>query len=230
MLPHYNRKSESPANQHHTTKLGWTHDYNGNQVKLLDPMWIWVRGKFEVINEATLEKIIIEVNDGKHISRRMMKWVFALCAAVFLIVILGIGSLAMSPNGPSFSSIMKAIMNPVLWVAPIAGGVIPLFITRAQRLRKIKNIMLKHGCCPHCGYAINHVPPSADNNHVTTCPECASAWQLDYNNTKTLDSTQNNYGASTHSTQVNKRIVYTLLALTFIIMLAVLLTLLLVKL
>jgi len=49
------------------------------------------------------------------------------------------------------------------------------FMVRAGRHR-IARIVVKHGFCATCGYALAGLAPADDG--CTTCPECGSAWRV----------------------------------------------------
>jgi hypothetical protein len=48
---------------------------------------------------------------------------------------------------------------------------------RRARHKRIRNIMLQHLRCPHCGYDLRLLP-TAPGDGATVCPECGCAWRL----------------------------------------------------
>jgi len=69
--------------------------------------------------------------------------------------------------------LFKGLLMGVLPSLPLP--LLIYFMIRAGRHR-IARIIIKHGFCAACGYALTGLDPADDR--CTICPECGSAWRL----------------------------------------------------
>jgi hypothetical protein len=155
------------------SRAGRARDARGRQVKLLDPVPMYVLGRHHVIERDVLEPICEALEPGV-VSRR--RWILVPILVVGGVLVLVGLSIALEGKA-AWSDLVSTLLNPAIMAAVIGGGVAPWFAARQQRLHRVKHVMLHHGRCPHCGYGLSGVPAAADGN--TVCPECACAWRMD---------------------------------------------------
>lgn len=94
------------------------------------------------------------------------------------LVILGIVAVIAIEGGPAAKDVAWVFTNPAILCAMIGGGVVPFIVAHKQRMQRVREVLLHHRRCPHCGYDLRELPSDSDD-HCTVCPECACAWRLD---------------------------------------------------
>ncbi len=142
---------------------------------MIDPVILHLRRRFNVINEETLTAINDDLEPGS--GRRLglaLYWVpgLLLIVATPIALVCFFGGL----NVPQAMT-KVFVSNPGMWIPIAVAVVIPLALARKERFKKVRRVMLKHCCCPHCGYLLQHLPVDT-LDQATICPECASAWDL----------------------------------------------------
>ncbi|MHC5113914.1 MAG: hypothetical protein ACYTGP_05745 [Planctomycetota bacterium] len=153
-------------------RFGRTRDARGEVVKLLDPIPMYMLRRYDVIDAEPLEKIAEEVEPGAKSRRPLL--IVAVVAGVA--VLAGIALMLMRAGGPSWRDLLSAAANPAILAAVLGGMIAPIVAARQQRIARVRNAMLRHERCPHCGYGLTGVPRGADG--ATVCPECECAWPL----------------------------------------------------
>jgi len=151
-------------------------DARGRVVSLLDPMPLWVLGRDEPIDRATLDAIVEDLGVPPRAGRRML-WFGLAVTGIALVIVAFTLTVEVARGGRAavhdlVSSLV--IMAPIGASAIVGGCIVPILAERKKRFEKLERLMLAHGRCPHCGFGIGGVPPAEDG--AVVCPECASAW------------------------------------------------------
>ena len=156
-----------------TPKTGQTRDARGRTVKLLDPIPIYMLGRNDVMNPETLEAVVAELDPGLAAtgqlrSRRRLMIIVAASIIVLGVIIMG----AIIATGDK--SALRTLKQPYFYLPIFAGAIVPYIATRAERMKKLRQVMLAHHACPHCGYDLHGLPREHDG--TTCCAECGCAW------------------------------------------------------
>ncbi|MCP3904829.1 MAG: hypothetical protein GY715_14475 [Planctomycetes bacterium] len=154
-------------------RLGRTRDANGRVVKLVDPLPMYMLRRYDIIDAEALERIAEELEPGVR-QRRPLLIVGVIAVIVVIVAIIFTFS---REGGPGWRDLISAIANPAIFAAVVGGAVAPIIAARQKRIQKVRNVMLRHERCPHCGYGLTGVPRADDG--ATVCPECECAWRLD---------------------------------------------------
>lgn len=149
-------------------------DARGRAVSMIDPMRMQMLHQDDVIDRATLDEMMEELEPGLSRNLRM----------TIITIVLGIGALAVLVflvwfmNPGRRAGLAKTLThNPGMWIAIVAGVVVPMLAVRKKHQHRLPALMLKHRRCPHCGYNLSGLNPD-DADGATICPECACAWRL----------------------------------------------------
>jgi hypothetical protein len=147
-------------------------DTRGRRVSQLDPVSMHLLRRHELIDAETLRAIAEEI--GPASSKRTIRWFWAfqilpiLCLPFFFVWVF----------------FVKGGRDPVgiaLWGTIFVCLVIGIWgfcsSARRKRFHRVRDAMLHHGRCPHCGYNLTHLPADPDDGAVA-CAECGSAWRL----------------------------------------------------
>jgi hypothetical protein len=147
-------------------------DARGRRVSQLDPVSMHILRRHDVIDADTLRAIAREIGPATSKATLRWFWIFQtlpiLCLPLFFVWVFFI----------------KGGRDPVavaLWSTILVCLVIGIwgFCTSARRKRfhRVRDAMLRHGRCPHCGYDLKGL--SADpGDESLACPECGCAWNL----------------------------------------------------
>ena len=155
-----------------TTHSGKTTDARGKPVRVLDPYLLHKFGRHEVIPAEPLADIARDVGSG---WARIGQVIFSVIWPVVL-VLLAIAHI--DKWGGGFTVHPRELrLWTVLLIVFVVNVTLVWFFSRAGRLRRVRNVMLKHRRCPHCGYDIRGLPADPADG-ATVCPECGCAWQL----------------------------------------------------
>ena len=152
---------------------GRTRDARGRVVKLLDPLPLFALRQHDVVDAETLERIVEELEPG---ARRRRVFVI-LSLALIVILMIGFAVGIAIEGRAAWGDLVSAVTNPAIFGGVVGGVVAPWIAAREARLRRVRGVMLRHRCCPHCGYGLAGVPAAGDA--ATVCPECGCAWRLD---------------------------------------------------
>ncbi|MEM7229799.1 MAG: zinc ribbon domain-containing protein [Planctomycetota bacterium] len=158
-----------------TRRSGRTQDARGRTVTLLDPVPLYVFGRHDVIDKASLESVMITIDPkiaatGSIRSRRRIGIIIA--SVVVLVAVIGLGAIIASGD----KTALRTLTMPHMFLPLICGVVIPFIIIRAERMRTLARVMLSHRLCPHCGYDLRD--REVEDDGATVCSECGSAWNL----------------------------------------------------
>jgi hypothetical protein len=153
--------------------VGSTRDAHGRVVKLLDPLPLFALRRHDVVDAEALDRIVEELEPGAR-GRRI---IVLLALALIGVVMIGIAVSVVLEGRAAWGDLVGAVTDPAL-LLPIVGGVfVPWIAARKARLTRVRNVMLRHRRCPHCGYGLTGVPAHEDG--ATVCPECGCAWRID---------------------------------------------------
>jgi hypothetical protein len=150
-------------------------DARGRRVRQLDPVSMHYLRQRDVIDAETLRKLAADIGIG---WPRLVKVLFfvviadlALCLVVsgvdlFRDVIVG---------GAGLGAFVLERLLPLtpLWACPM----LIWFVSARVRFKRVRDAMLRHGRCPHCGYDLKGLPVDEPEG-ATLCPECGCAWRL----------------------------------------------------
>ena len=163
---------ESEATTHRT---GHTRDARGKPVKLLDPVPLYMLGRSDVIERGSLDSVMMELDPALATTgakRTRLRFVIIIVCAIVVLAV--IGQVAIIATGDK--NALRTLTKPYFFLPVILGMVLPFIIIRAERMKKLKRVMLGHRLCPHCGYDLRNRPVEDDG--ATVCSECGSAWNL----------------------------------------------------
>jgi hypothetical protein len=169
-LYHDRRSAARRGDDEGVRRAGRTRDARGRVVKLIDPVPLYMLRRDDVIDRAALERIADELEPDIRSRRRLL--LVGLLVGVLVFVMIGI--MIAAEGAPAVSDLISTLTNPAILAAALGGAVAPWIAARQQRLRRVRNVMLRHQRCPHCGYGLTGVP--ANDDGTTTCPECACVW------------------------------------------------------
>lgn len=145
---------------------------------VVDPGVDWVRGRHDQIDLATLDHIMADLAGEARASRRLV--VGGVGAVVGLTaVVAGLVAVDIAIEGrAAWRDLVASLIftGPAMAMMAVAGILGPTLIARRRRLQGAREVTLRHGHCPHCGYRIAEVPPDPATGH-TVCPECGAAWE-----------------------------------------------------
>jgi hypothetical protein len=129
----------------------------------------------DLIPPEPLQTIAKEVGPGVTKRRYLAFWACPVLVILFFLAVvirkftIGVGL--------RFDTVER-----VLWPLNIALVCLGAFMlwrsARLARLRRVREVMLAHRRCPHCGYDLRLLP-IASEDRATVCPECGCAWRID---------------------------------------------------
>jgi hypothetical protein len=145
-------------------------DARGRRVTQLDPVAMHLLRRHDLIDADTLKAIATDI--GPTTSRAAIRWFWIFEAFPILF-------LPFFVVWVFFIKGARDTLSVVLWSTIAVCLVIGIwgFSSSAKRKRfhRVRDAMLKHERCPHCGYSLKGL--SADpEDEATVCPECGSAW------------------------------------------------------
>lgn len=169
------RQSDRPADGSTSRAThGGVIDARGRRVRCLDPVRVKLLGGRPPIADDDLEEIVGELLPTARRERRVIVVSSILCIGL---VGGGTAGWAVLRGGwPPLDPVLLGIH--LLQAAFIVGGpVLSWWMVRQRYARRIVDVMLRHRCCPHCGYGLQGLEPDAQDG-ATTCPECGCAWRV----------------------------------------------------
>ncbi len=154
-------------------------DARGRSITALDPLKIHLFGHHRIIDPNCLDAIVEELTPGAQWRRIVLRWVLP---AFLLLAIAGIAMMFLTGGPAASGAFVQKLANPAFF-GMYAGLfttciLVPWITTRSAKARRVPSIMLKHRCCPHCGYGLRGLPVAPEDG-TTICPECACAWRID---------------------------------------------------
>lgn len=159
-----------------------------------DPVTPHMLHRYDTIDAAALESIVEDIEPGTAAMRRRMIYLLPVC---LLAVILGVVALYIVSDAAARRDLISTLLNPAIMGGGIIGGVLtPWIAAREHRFKLVRNAMLRHRRCPHCGYSLFGLAADPADG-ATVCPECGSAWRL--------DAPELRHGSPTIASQTAKR-------------------------
>ncbi|MHC4209170.1 MAG: hypothetical protein ACYSWT_05580 [Planctomycetota bacterium] len=129
----------------------------------------------DVIDAETLRKLAADIGIG---WPRLVK-------VLFFVVIADL-TLCLVVSGVDFfkdvifggAGLGAFVLERVLPLTPLwAFPMLIWFVSARVRFKRVRDAMLRHGRCPHCGYDLKGLPVNEPEG-ATLCPECGCAWRL----------------------------------------------------
>ena len=149
-------------------------DARGRPVTLLDPYALHLLRRHDVMEAEPLRETANELGPGVSKWGRRVYWIG------FAVGLYSVGSAVFqrsrSAAGLRFAGIGDVIIL-LFFVIFFGGFFLYLRGARQARMKRVRDVMLKHLRCPHCGYDIRRLPTDAVDG-ATVCPECGCAWDL----------------------------------------------------
>ena len=158
-----------------TQRAGHIKDARGRKVTQLDPVTMRLLRQHDVIPAETLRQLADKIGVGWPWLVRMTFFVMLLTVVAYLLVT-GVFLLRDVVLGHAALGALAARLS--LMIPPLIGLLCIWFVSRRVRFKRIRNIMLQHLRCPHCGYDLRMLPTDPDDG-ATVCPECGCAWRLE---------------------------------------------------
>jgi hypothetical protein len=143
-------------------------------VTLLDPYTLNLLRRYDVIDAEALRATATELGPGVTKWHRRIYWIgvvvglYSVGSALF--------SRVRSGGGLRFLGIGDAAIV-FLFIVLFGGLYLYMHGARRRRMRRVRDVMVRHLRCPHCGYDIRGLP-TAPEDGATVCPECGCAWRL----------------------------------------------------
>lgn len=145
-------------------------DARGRRVTQLDPVTMHLLHRNDRIDAETLRAIAREIGPG--LSRARRAWFWAFQALPILVVPVLFIRVFLIRGGRDPTAVVLWTTTLVCLVVGIWGFTIS---ARRKRFHRVRDIMLRHRRCPHCGYNLAHLPRDPDDGTLV-CPECGGAW------------------------------------------------------
>lgn len=150
-------------------------DARGRKVRQLDPVALCLLGRHDTIPADALLRIANELDPKEVRTRRWAAvaapfWVILWYAAFF-------GYFYFFSTWKGWDPVLIAFAI-LYFVFPFASVYWGFRKARRARYQRVRDVMLKHLRCPHCGYDIRGLPTDPMDG-ATVCPECGHAWNLD---------------------------------------------------
>ncbi len=149
---------------------GRIRDANGRKVTQLDPVALHLLRRHDLIDYEVLTNIVEEKGVG--LSRfEKGALIFTLVLIVALIGVFVGKQLSGVPWWPLKRSFIPVVMYIFLYPFIVWRNV------KRKRLNNIASAMLKHNCCPHCGYNLTGLSV-VEAIGTSIFPECGCVWIL----------------------------------------------------
>jgi hypothetical protein len=161
-------KESAPGQQ-----AGRFKDARGKLVTLLDPYALNLLRRHDVIPAEPLNDIAGEIGSGW--ARKQQ--IACLIAWTLPPPVIAITWIAKSCRGAAFGTFEPQI-GTILVANYVLGVCIIWWWARRNRVKRACKVILKHLCCPHCGYDLRMLPTDPSDG-ATVCPECGCAWKLE---------------------------------------------------
>jgi hypothetical protein len=149
-------------------------DARGRQVTQLDPVTMRLRHQHDVIPAETLRKLAEEIGVG---WPRLVRLTFFVMLAVLVVYLLATGLYLLTDVLSGRAGLGTFAERVALLIPGLAGLLTIWFVSARVRFKRIRNIILKHSRCPHCGYDLRMLRVDPEDG-ATVCPECGCAWKL----------------------------------------------------
>ncbi len=146
-------------------------DARQRAVSVLDPIRMHLLRQHNPIPAELLAAITRDLVPGLRRGWRVRLWVLLLMTVGGF----GLGLLYMWVSGSLLSDYLYSLPGLVLAVIALASI---WYGFRLTRLRHVRDVLLRHLRCSHCGYDLQGLPTDPEDG-VTVCPECGCAWKLD---------------------------------------------------
>jgi hypothetical protein len=154
-------------------EAGRIKDARGRLITELDPVVMHLTHRPGIIPPDALHDVAQDIGFGvtKAVRISLIAWIVCSVALVIAVAILvtRLSNGAITPRRFALSLVPYCGVFTVFYV----------FWTGARNARheRIKEVMLRHLRCPHCGYDIRGLPADQADD-ATVCPECGCAWRL----------------------------------------------------
>ncbi len=149
-----------------------TTDARGRSVSMLAPYRLHLLRRHDVIPKEPLARIASALGSGLTRPARIFLIIGFVCCVPGIITF-SVHLVRMFQAGGIVWPLPKSLFLANLWVIPFV-----LWISAGYgRSRRVRQVMLQHRRCPHCGYDLRLLPVSPEDG-ATVCPECGYAWRL----------------------------------------------------
>ncbi|MHC5005783.1 MAG: hypothetical protein ACYTGF_00310 [Planctomycetota bacterium] len=150
-------------------------DARGRRVAQLDPVSMHYLRQRNVIDAETLRQLAAEIGFG---WPRFVKVLFFVVIAdlTICLVVSGVDffkQVVFGGAGVGSFALTRLLPLTPLWAFPM----LIWFVSAKVRFKRVRNAMLRHGRCPHCGYDLKGLPADEPVG-ATLCPECGCSWKL----------------------------------------------------
>ena len=155
-------------------RVGSVKDARGRKVSQLDPVAMHLLRQNDMIAPEDLRRIAVEI-DAQEVKRRPLAVLFA----PILVVVwysLFFGYFYFFSRWTGWDPVLIAFAT-FYFLFPFARVYYAFRKARRARWARIRNVMLRHLHCPHCGYDVRGLLPDPGDG-ATLCPECGCAWRL----------------------------------------------------
>ncbi len=127
----------------------------------------------EGIPREVLNELAREIGIGRPVESRFGLWGGGVAFACALLLLASALTQLIKGSMLFGEFVRRAFLYQGIWVVPF------MFwrAARNSRFDRIRRIMLRYLCCPHCGYDLRMLPGD-EKDGTTVCPECGCAWEL----------------------------------------------------
>ncbi len=145
-------------------------DARQQPVSVLDPIRMFLLWQRNPIPTELLAAVPRELVPGLRRAWRLQFWVLLLMMSGGF----SIGLLYMRFSAAPLHEYLYLLPGLALYLIALASI---WYGFRMRRLEHVKDVLLRHLRCPHCGYDLRMLPVDTADG-ATICPECGHAWHL----------------------------------------------------
>ncbi|UCG16522.1 MAG: zinc ribbon domain-containing protein [Phycisphaerales bacterium] len=150
-------------------------DARGRKVTQLDPVTMRLLRQHHVIPPETLRKLADEIGVG---WPRFVRLTFIVMLIALVLYLVASAAYSLKHAVSASVGLTAFAKRLSLLIPPLVGLLSIWFVSARVRFKRIRNIILRHSRCPHCGYDLRMLPVDPQDG-ATVCPECGCAWRLD---------------------------------------------------
>lgn len=150
---------------------------------MLDPVILLVLHRYERIDAETLRSVVDTIEPGTARYRRhLIVLSFGSIIVVAALFVLLASCLYWKSDAAGKQDLVRMLRDPAFVVPLTLPGlacciVLPWFAIRRAKGSRVRDALLSHRRCPHCGYDLRGLPITP-SDETTVCPECGCAWVI----------------------------------------------------
>lgn len=151
---------------------GRIRDARGRPATQLDPVSMHILRRYELIDREALRAIAEEIGPGRSKAATWWFWLLEGLTILCMVAVTARVYFSGRARDPTTYSLWGAT-----FVLVVIGISIFISVAKRQRFHRVRDAMLRHRRCPHCGYDLRGLPADSTDG-ATVCPECGCAWHV----------------------------------------------------